>query len=162
MFTCVNINLLDNTNEEKVTGTQPADKIVVNPVDPDKESLAEVVDLPLEKIGAPLSVKEVIEHRSALNGKLITVKGYVVATLLGEDACPTIKKGDSGLVPAQGSCGRPRIFLADTADAARDAQYDFMILVSETEDNYKKGQQVEVTGSISASKVAVIMNAVVP
>jgi len=151
-----------NINEGKINSTQPVDKIIIKPVDPDKDGLARVVDLPLGKIGMPMNVKEVIEHRSALHGKQITVKGYVVEAILGEDACPAAKKGENSLVPVQGGCGRPRIFLADKTDAARDTQYDLMILVSETEDSYKKGQWVEITGSVSASKVAVIVDMVVP
>src|SRR3989344_751125 len=122
---------------------------VIFPEDPEKAGLAQVPDLPLAaSITQAVSVKFLVEHRSALHGKTVLVSGVVVDSLLGEKACP----------PGIGGCAEPRIFIADTKDASRDTRYDFMILVCEdvTEKDYEVGKRYEVLINVEASKVAVI------
>ncbi|GEM_PF-3539250 len=147
------------TNGEKgKTIVDEPGKGVIKPTDPNKEGLATVADLPLAKIITPLSVKDVIEHRSALKGKTITVKGYIVEAILGEEACPT-NTGNSQL-ETPGGCAQPRIIIADTLDKTRDIKYDLIILVGEDEKSYTKNQLVEVKAIVDASKVAVVLNKV--
>lgn len=122
---------------------------VVSPVDPETAGLAPYPDEPFPSIPAEptLSIKFLVEHRTALNGKTVTIQGFVVYALLGEDACP-----GGGI----GACAQPRIFLADTTDQGRNKDYDVMILLGE-KDNYNIGQHVIVTGVVSSSKVAVYL-----
>lgn len=92
----------------------------------EKAGLAAPPDLRLISMPKqPLSVKFVIEHRSALNGKAIEVQGVVVRTLLGEKACP-----QTGLA---GLCAKPSLYLADTPEEERDKLYDLRVLMSEAE-----------------------------
>ncbi len=151
----INSCTTDQTTNGGKTVIEEPGKGIVKPSDPNKEGLAAVADLPLAKIISPLSVKDVIEHRSALNGKIITIKGVVVEAILGEKACPA-DKGENN-VPPLGGCAQPRIFLADAKDTT-DSNARVMILVREDENQYEVGESVKVTGSISGSKVAVVMN----
>ncbi|MBI1972866.1 hypothetical protein HYS50_02590 [Candidatus Woesearchaeota archaeon] len=118
--------------------------------------LANYPDLPLADIPPILSVKEVVEHRSALHGKTITVSGFVIETLLGGESCPS-SAGNNVQTLIPGSCAQPRIKVADTLDQSRDLKYDVIILVSEEEEGYSVGQPVEVKGIVFASKVAVYL-----
>lgn len=99
---------------------------------PKPEELSTYPDLPLGNLdlSKPLSIKVVVEHRMALNGKTISVRGYVVSTLLGEAEC-----GGSG------ACAQPRIVLADTTKAARDINYDLTVLLNETDQGYSVGHR---------------------
>lgn len=145
-------------NIPQVTPPKTTEINVANPNEPN--AIGKIKDLPLEKIVTPLSIKDAIEHRSALNGKIITVKGYVVFTLLGEEACPTNK--ENGMTPSPQGCAEPRIMLADTQDEDRDTSYDLLVLVAEAENDldYKIGQSVEITGQVDASPSAIVLRKV--
>jgi len=93
--------------------------------------------LPTEAI----PVKYLIEHRSALNGKTIQVKGIVADTIFGTDA-------------------QPSIIIADSNAANRDKNYDLRIGLNETDQNYTIGQTVVVKGVIDGSRVSVFMRKV--
>lgn len=140
--------------QEPQKDTKPAVKVTVLP--PDTTGLANIPDLPLAKIPALLSVKEVVEHRTALHGKTITVRGFVVEAILGEKACPSFT-GNNLQTPGPESCAQPRIIVADSLEKTRDLKYDVMILVNEDEEGYSDGQPVEVKGLVFASKVAVYL-----
>src|ERR1019366_3451582 len=118
-------------------------------VSPDKPEQSRFPDEPLkERPAGAISVKFLVEHRTALNEKKATVHGVIVATLLGDKACP----------PDRGMCAQPRITIADSADASRNTSYDLEILLPEgVNDSYDIGQFVDVSGVISASPVAVVM-----
>ena len=102
-------------------------------------------DKPLSSIPTtPISVKFLAEHRTALNGKTVTVQGFVVLAALGPNAC------------APEVC-QPRIFIADSASEARDKNYDAMVLVNETDTSYTIGQSATVKGIVASSKVTVYL-----
>lgn len=123
---------------------------------PTPGGLSTYPDLPLGNldISKPLSVKSLVEHRMALNDKSVMVKGFVVSTLLGEAACPT---GRDPLKPGLGGCGQPRIEVADTTDGSRDTNYDLTVLLYESEKGFAVGQAITVTGIVSATKEAVVV-----
>ncbi len=124
--------------------------VVVNASD---LGLSKYPDLPLDSVPSePINVKFLAEHRTALDGKTITVKGVVVRAILGEEACPVCKTEPCPGAP----CMRPRIFLADSSDENRDKNYDLIILVGD-KDAYKVGQTVEINGIVEASKIEVMM-----
>ena len=132
------------TGSVNKTGT-----VTIQPEDPNKAGLAPYPDLSFILLPTePVSVKFVVEHRSALNGKTITIRGVVVGTLLGEKACP----------PDRGMCAQPSIFLADTTGESRNKLYDLRMLVSEEEQesNYLVGKTVVVQVVVDGSKVAVV------
>ena len=150
---------LDQTTRNEGKTTDKPGKSVIQPGDQNKEGLANVPDIPYTTIPKILSVKDVVEHRTALHGRQVTVKGYVVEAILGEEACPT-GQGGNIMEPQPQGCAQPRVFLADTMDKTRDIKYDLMILLGD-EQSYKEGQPVEIKGIVSASKVAVVMSTVV-
>lgn len=137
------------TNKKVEVGTEPTSIGTVQPEDPNKAGLVLYPDLLITSLPTePVSVKFVVEHRSALNGKSIKVRGVIVGTLLGEKACP----------PDRGMCAQPNIFLADTTAESRNKLYDLRVLVSEEEQekNYLVGSTIEIQIVADGSKVAVV------
>jgi len=119
---------------------------IVQPEDPNKIGFAPYPDYSLDSIpSTPISVKYLVEHRSALDGKTITVRGVVVGILSKEAACP----------PDRGACGAPMIFLADSAKTDRDKYLDLGIIVSEEEEGYIINKNAEVKVIVSGSKTGV-------
>ncbi|HEX8119061.1 MAG TPA: hypothetical protein VF521_17415, partial [Pyrinomonadaceae bacterium] len=52
---------------------------------------------------------------------------------------------------------RPRLFLAETSEPARDRNYDLMVLLSEEDAGGSAGDELEVRGTVESSKVAVYL-----
>lgn len=146
------------TSYPQATAAQASAK-PINPTEP--VGLASYPDKPLgATLPEPLSMKDVIGHRSALHGKTIRVKGVVVATLLGEKACGnTLGQGNT---VGPGMCAQPRIFIADSQDKNRDPHYDVQVLLPEdTKDTaYTVGQQVVLRVVVTSSTVAVSLRKV--
>lgn len=108
-------------------------------------------DLPLEQeVTGPVTPRFVIEHRSALDGKSITVQGVVVSALTGEAACP----------PGRGMCAQPRVTLSDgEAGVAPDPAFDLVVVLPEGDDTgYTRGQEAEVQGRVSASGFTAVLH----
>ncbi len=127
----------------------------VQPEDPNKTGLSPYPDLSITSLPKEsVSVKFVVEHRSALDGKTVQVRGVVVGTLLGEKACPS-----SGM---SGMCAMPRIYLSDTSAENRDKAYDLTVLVTEDgqEGDYSVGKIIEVQGIVAGSKSGVVIRKV--
>lgn len=82
----------------------------------------------------PVDVKFLLEHRSAFNGKVVSVRGTVVGVMLGESACP----------PDRGACAMPSVFLAESSDPNRDPLYDLRVLMpgETSEGDYVVGKTV--------------------
>jgi hypothetical protein len=138
---------------EQVEATAEASTTVVEPEDPQHIGLAPYPDEPLAALPTgPISVKELVEHRSALNGRTVWLRGVVVATLLGEKACP----------PDRGMCAPPSIFLAETTDANRNPHYDLHIVVSEAEQeaNYPIGETIELAVKVQGNKTGLSLQKV--
>lgn len=142
----IDITSIKEVGENGESGTSI---VTVQPEDPNKVGLAPYPDLPLTSISQqPLSVKFVVEHRSALNGKTISIRGIVVATLLGEKACP----------PDRGMCAQPSIFLADTTDKNRNPLYDLQVRIGEEEQekSYLIGKTTELQVVVDGGKVHIV------
>ena len=138
---------------EQVVVTAEVSTGVVEPEDPNQVGLAPYPDKPFPTVPTgPISTKEVVEHRSALNGQTVQVRGIIVATWLGEKACP----------PDRGMCAQPSLFLADTTDANRDPLYDVRVLVSEAEQeaDYPIGETVELKVMVQGDKLGLILQKV--
>jgi len=103
------------------------------PVPQPPEEPTGVPDLPLVGIPASaVSVEFLTTHRSALNGKILTVKGYVI------DSCA-----------AGGECGEPGVTLADEPDGSG---YTMSVSMSSSDPTtYTVGEQVEIYGEASAN-----------
>ncbi len=116
----------------------------------DESGLAKYPDKPLASIPQQaVSMRYIVEHRSALNGKTITVRGIVARTLWPDANAP----------PGQQSMAypQPRIFLADNLRKGRDKNYDVAVLLPEGERGYVVGQRLKLRVTVDASKVAVVM-----
>jgi hypothetical protein len=138
---------------ESIETSATAAVSTVVPEDPAASGLYKYPDEPLDSIpSAPISVRYLVEHRSALNRQVVRVRGVVVATLLGEKACP----------PDMGMCAQPSLFLADTSAGDRDKNYDVRVLVGEQEQesDYPVSGTVEMRGAVLGDKSTVVLQKV--
>lgn len=101
----------------------------------------------------PVSLRYVVEHRSALNGKTITVRGIVIQ--MPRPPAASTSQGEQSMAFPQ-----PRIFLADTTAKRRDKNYDLIVLLQEGERGYSAGQKVKLKVIVDASAVAVVLRKV--
>ena len=117
-------------------------------------SLDAIPDRPLEASpSAPISPRFVIEHRSALNGRLVTVRGMVVGTVAPDTGSPRT----GGVTPSPSQHPQPRIRLADADDRDRDVLYDLTVLLPEGHEGYPGGQLVTVSGTVDGNRRAVVL-----
>jgi hypothetical protein len=138
------VGTIDISSIKRAEGSTGAG--TVQPEDQNKIGFAPYPDYPLGSIpSTPISIKYLVEHRSALDGKTITVRGIVVGIISKEVACP----------PDRGACGAPMIFLADSAKTDRNKYLDLEIIVSEEERGYILNKNVEVKVIVSGSKTGV-------
>jgi len=107
-------------------------------------------DLPLKRLpDGPVAPSFVTLHRTALNGKTVTVRGTVVFSLPPAQACP----------PGLGMCAQPRIILADKPGAGRNGPATLVVLLPENDKTpYATGEVVEVTGTVSAGPSGAVMH----
>jgi hypothetical protein len=131
-------------SESGVTGTATVGPGVI--VNADDMSLIKYPDYPLSAPPkGPQTVRFIIEHRSALNGKHVTIYGTVVEAVKG--GCP----GN----PHMGMpCMMTRIVIADDGSADRNQRYDLMIALPSEGFSYQVGQSVQISGTVSGSKEA--------
>ena len=101
----------------------------------------------------PVSMHYVVEHRSELNGKTITVRGIVARTLWPSTG--NTSTGEQSMANPQ-----PRIFLADNLRKGRDKNFDLMILLREGERGYSVGQKARIKVRVDSNKIAVVMHKV--
>ena len=97
-----------------------------------------------------VSLKYVVQHRTALNDKTIQVSGIIVA--VGQPSSGNSSGGTRSMKNAQ-----PRIFIADSSKDSRDKNLDLMIIVGEADNNYSVGQKVTFKVKVSGSKTAVVL-----
>ena len=120
-----------------------------SPETSDQVGLFSYPDLALDPLPAIIfTPKLVLEHRSALNKKTIPLRGVVVFTLLGEEACP----------PDRGACARPRIYIGESLDPNRDKAYDIMVLLSEGDStSYVIGDSAQVNGTVFGTRTSLYL-----
>jgi hypothetical protein len=114
--------------------------------------LEEYPDLPLpDSIPTPVSVKFLVEHRSALNGKTVELTGVVTATILGESACP-----NNGTTEY---CAQPSIYVAESNETNRDQNYDIRIIMAEStrKDKYAVGQNIQITVLVDSTNAGIVL-----
>lgn len=123
-------------------GTPPAP-----PVGEENGGLSNGPDEPLDAIpDTPQSVKFVVEHRTALNRKRMTVQGIVVSGT------------GSGQVCEPGEPCYTRMTIADSNGDDRDMNYDVPVAIGSGDNNaYITGQPVTLTGIVFATKDSVAM-----
>jgi hypothetical protein len=142
--------LLPALAEGEVEGAQSMPASGTGIAAPINTTAPSLPDLPLEQeITGAVTPRFVIQHRSALDGKKITVQGLVVSSLTGEAACP----------PGRGMCAQPSVTLSDgAAGIAPDSAYDLVVLLPEGHAGlYERGQEAEFQGTVSASASTAVL-----
>jgi hypothetical protein len=113
--------------------------------------LAKYKDIKIDSLPSKaVSPKYIVEHRTALNDKIITVSGVIVSVNQ-----PATDNSAAGGVRSMAN-PQPRIFIADNAKNSRDKNRDMMVIVEEG-NNYSVGQKVTLKVKVSSSKVAVML-----
>ncbi len=127
----------------EVSGWQEANTTYISPQTTPRSAIASYPDRPLVLVpSSPVSPRFVVEHRSALNNKVITLRGAVVFSLSKEKACP----------PDRGACGRPLVVLAENASSSRDKNFDITVFLREDDRAYQQGLYVLLRGVVIGSK----------
>lgn len=125
----------------------------VKPGDPAKVGQSARLDLPLRILPrTPISTKFLIQHRTALKGQAVKVRGFIVAV-------PNNVAGKSpgGNIPVANALPQPRLFLADTTDKKRERDFDLMIMLREGDAGYKVGARVEIKGVVEVGSNTVYL-----
>jgi hypothetical protein len=115
---------------------------------PQRENKTLGPDLPLDSVPREtVSVRFVVRHRSALNGRIVRVRGVVAAAVIGKVACP----------PGRGMCMQPSIILADSEPGKSQLPNSIRIflLESEQQQDYPIGKLLQVRGVVHGSRTAV-------
>ncbi len=119
-----------------------------------QSGLKKYPDRPLAAIPRQaVSLRYIVEHRSALNGKTITVRGFVARALW--PATENVSSGEQSMANPQ-----PRIFLADSLRKGRDKNYEVMVLVREDDNRYLVGQKVKLKVRVDSGQAAVVLRKV--
>jgi len=127
--------------------------VLIEEIEGLEQGLTSYSDLSLDSIPkTAISVKYLVEHRSALNGKEVKVKGVIVRTQLEGVDC---QEGEPCLLVYP----QPRIFIADTVEESRDKNYDLPVILSfelsEEENRYAVGQTLEMKVTVIGTKESV-------
>lgn len=147
---------IDNSQPQSANENAQAQTRVgtVKPGAPAKVGVSALPDLPLRALPRmPISTKFLIEHRTALEGQAVRVRGFIVAV-------PNNVVGQSpgGNVPVANARPQPRIFLADTHAKKRDQNYDLVIMLREGDEaGYRVGARAEIKGVVEASSNTVYL-----
>ena len=135
------LNLVDDN------GSLEDPTTIINP-EPNNPAPSQNPDYPLTSVPtSAISVKYLIEHRSALNGKIVKVKGVVVADWTDASRCPPNAELD---------CPQAVIVIADnSAELYSDMQ--LRVLLNDGDKSYHLVQSVEITGMVEGSKESVML-----
>jgi hypothetical protein len=116
-------------------------------------SLEGIGDQPLGSMpSVTVSPRFVIEHRSALNGHSVQVRGIVVTTP-GQARTPA----GSGVTPMPGFNPQPRVVVAESDAEDRDRRYDLTVLLPGDHGGYPVGARVDVKGLVDGNRHAVVL-----
>lgn len=121
----------------------------IEPEDPSKIGLTSYPNLPLSsELLTPIPIKYLVERRSALNEKVVTVKGIIIGNWLDESKCPP---------NAELLCPQNRIFLADANTEDRNQLYDLDVVVEENAkaEDYQIGETITIKVLVYGDKTSV-------
>ena len=125
----------------------------VKPGDPAKVGSSARLDLPLRILPrTPISPKFLIQHRTALKGQSVKVRGFIVAV-----PSDVAGKSPGGNIPVANALPQPRLFLANTTDKKREQDFDLMIMLREGDAGYKVGARVEIKGVVEVGSGTVYL-----
>lgn len=117
------------------------------------ESKTRGPDLPLSAVPTKaVGVRFVVEHRSALNGRTVRVRGIVAAALLGDAACP----------PDRGMCLQPSIILSESEPDKNRPACSVRILVPRDakQQDYPVGKASEIRATVDGHATGVVLTKV--
>lgn len=140
-------NSVITTPKQNNTSVSPG---AIQPLVPKNSGLLIIPDISKKPVLTDtMSVKYLIEHRSALNEKTVKVRGVVVANLTDNSRCrPDI---------TEMLCPQPIIYIADSASADRPADYDLRVVLGEEDKSYQLGQSVEIKGIVEGNTESVLL-----
>jgi len=122
-------------------------------VQPQVESTALGPDLPLSSLPTKVvSVRFIVDHRSALNQHTVRVRGIIATALLGDAACP----------PDRGMCMAPSIVLAESEPSKNRPACSVRILMPKESNpqDYPIGKAVELRATVDGQKTGVVLTKV--
>jgi hypothetical protein len=121
--------------------------------EPARQGLARIADNPLDAMPATgISPRFVIEHRSALNGRVVKVRGTVTRVVQPRDS----PSAGASVTPLPGQFPQPRVFLGEST-GERDRTYDLMVLLREGDTEFKPGDVIEIEGTVEGNQDAVLL-----
>lgn len=100
---------------------------------------------------APTNISQTVNNGESLNGKTVTISGFIVGGAIGHEACIYL-----------GLCDHSEITVNDDASFSRDTKYDTIVIMSaaEKESDYSIGQEiifsaivVDANGVVTLEKV---------
>lgn len=104
-----------------------------------------------------VSAKYVVEHRTALNDKTVSVSGVIVEVFNAPAAAPVDDNSVTGVRNMANP--QPRIVIADESKSSRDKNRDLIVIVEEG-DRYAVGQKVNLKVRVESSRSAVVLRKV--
>ena len=110
-------------------------------------------DLPLSSVpSGAVGVRFVVEHRSALNGRTVRVRGVVAAALLGNAACP----------PNRGMCMPPSVVLAESESCKNQSACSVRVVLHKQtkQQDYLVGRAAEVLATVDGHMTGVTLSKV--
>ncbi len=105
----------------------------------------------------PVSPQFVLEHRSALHGKTIRIRGTVLRMIGPDNFHP-----GGGVTPLPGGNPQPRLFLAAGPAGIGEPDRELMLLLREGDKGVPEGEIIEVDALVEASRVAVVATRIYP
>ncbi|MBI4053808.1 MAG: hypothetical protein HY397_00585 [Candidatus Doudnabacteria bacterium] len=144
----------DQNNARKTLpqGLAPSPPGTITTIKPETpgSALGTYPDQPVSSVSSSaMSIKYLIDHRSALDGKTVMVKGFVVGNWADARNCP-----NPDLVELL--CPQPFVFLSDSTDTNRHPYYDLQVRLNESDPGYLIGQTVTIRGVVEGSKEGVM------
>jgi hypothetical protein len=125
-----------------------------------QSDLSQYPDYPLGTVPVtPISPRFVIEHRSALHGKTVRIRGTVARVIGPNDEEPS---SVAGVAPRPGRFAQPRIFLADSPAKDLAKNYEVVVLLREGDQGYPVGQLVDIEGTVDGNQSAVVVMRLYP
>ena len=128
-----------------------------NPTVEDQQDVTGFPDYSLDDVpAAPVSPQFVLEHRSALDGRTIRIRGTVLRLLTPVTPTPGVFN------PQPGGYFVPRVFLDAGPAGAGEPNNELMVLLRDDDTAYSAGQIIEVDAIVHASSVAIAVFRVYP
>ena len=122
-------------------------------VQPQVENKALGPDLPLRSVPPKVvSVRFIVDHRSALNQHTVRVRGIITAALLGDAACP----------PDRGMCMAPSIVLAESEPGKNRPACSVRVLMAKESkaQDYPIGKAVVLRVTVEGQVTGVVLTKV--